>query len=218
MISYSSNEEFNRLQSEAIQRVREMQMKANSFINPKNSPKNDDSSQIKKNNTSQNISSNQRNTNSFNNDFFIKKTPDNNQQMNKQQPFEKDNKISPQNNFQQNHSKNAKHNQSNIPHQNTDTPPPSKEAPPKPNQNSRHTSNPFAQLFGSNLGGFNKYKSSNTSNQGNEMIADISKGIGKFFNDLSIDEEKLLILILIYILFKNGADIKLLIALLYLIL
>lgn len=215
MISYNSNEEFNRLQSEALQRVREMQMKANSFINPKNSPKNDENSQNKQNNTSQNVSSNQRSANNFNNDFFIKKNPDNKQQMNKQHIPEKDNKPSPQNNFQQNPSRNPR--QNNRPQANINPPP--KEAPPKPNPNMHRASNPFAQLFGSNLGGFNKYKnSSNPNNQGNEMINDISKGIGKFISDISIDEEKLLILLLIYILYKNGADIKLLIALLYLIL
>lgn len=40
---------------------------------------------------------------------------------------------------------------------------------------------------------------------------------GSIFDELGIDEEKALIGILLYILYKNGADIKLLLALGYLL-
>ena len=88
------------------------------------------------------------------------------------------------------------------------------------NANVRNNCNPFSQIFGSNLGGFNRYKNNSNPSPAQKSTAAPSTKNDAGFNFLSnipIDEEKLLILLLIYILYKNGADIKLIIALAYLI-
>ena len=111
--------------------------------------------------------------------------------------------------------------------------PQSKEPPPPPkpsvNQQSQQNqqrqchpnmSNPFAQLFGSNLGGFNRYKNCCEQKKPTpEKTPEHHENEQSHMNplDFRIDEEKAILLMLIYILYKNGADIKLIIALAYLL-
>lgn len=191
MISCNNKEEFETMQQEAIKRVREMQKKANSYIKAPDKPPE------KKIETTSN-KENQHNHST--NDFFMKNDrsnfqqhPHSNQNINKQQTVPK--KVT---------EKNEKPNEEKKPEQ--------------PTPNRQNASNPFAQLFGSNLGGFNRFKNSSGDNKKSEnTFTDISGSIGKLLKNFQIDEEKLLILILIYVLYKNGADIKLLLALGYLI-
>ncbi len=76
---------------------------------------------------------------------------------------------------------------------------------------------PFAQLFGSNLGAFNKFKTFFSK----DNAQDSSKPLQGFFDgllkDFNIDEEKIILGVLIYLLYKNGSDVKLLLALGYLL-
>lgn len=180
------------MQQEAIRRVREMQKKANSYI--KKDPERISEKKIE---TTQNK---EQPHNHSNNDFF----------MNNKRP-----------NFQQQSQNNQNfRNQQTTPKKATENneKPREDKKPEQPMQNRQNYSNPFAQLFGSNLGGFNRFKnSSNDNKKSDNIVTDISGGIGKFLKDFQIDEEKLLILLLIYVLYKNGADIKLLLALGYLI-
>lgn len=81
-------------------------------------------------------------------------------------------------------------------------------------------SNPFAQLFGSNLGGFNRYKNCcEPKKPMPEKPPEHHENEQSHMNplDFRIDEEKAILLMLIYLLYKNGADIKLIIALAYLL-
>jgi len=81
----------------------------------------------------------------------------------------------------------------------------------KDNQSSQHkessSQNPFSQLFGS--------KNNNQSAETDGIHS--SNTINNFLKDFKIDQEKLFVLLLIYLLYKNGADFKLLIALGYLL-
>ncbi len=191
MISCNNKEEFETMQQEAIKRVREMQKKANSYIKtPEKPPEN-------KIETTHN---NEHPHNHANNDFFMR----NNRSNFQQRPHNEQNI----NNQQEVHKNVAEKNEK----------PNEEKKPEQPTQNRHNASNPFAQLFGSNLGGFNRFKNSSGDNKKSENgFTDISGSIGKLLRNFQIDEEKLLILILIYVLYKNGADIKLLLALGYLI-
>ena len=72
---------------------------------------------------------------------------------------------------------------------------------PQPKSNfQRHTASPLSSFFNS-LAGFGAQKNSSKS----------------ILDELNIDEDKAIIGILIYILYKNGADIKLMLALGYLL-
>ncbi len=115
--------------------------------------------------------------------------------------------------------------------------PQSKEPQPKPSANHQNQpyqqsqqnqqrqcrpnmSNPFAQLFGSNLGGFNRYKNCcEQKKPTQEKPPEHHENGQSQMNPLGfqLDEEKAILLMLIYILYKNGADIKLIIALAYLL-
>lgn len=191
MISCNNKEEFETMQQEAIKRVREMQKKANSYIK---APEKPPEKKIEAN------SNKEHPHDHSNNDFFIRNNRSNFQQhphsnlnFNKQQEVPK-----------KDAEKNDKPSEEKKPEQST--------------HNRQNASNPFAQLFGSNLGGFNRFKNSSCDNKKSDnTFTDISGSIGKLLKNFQIDEEKLLILILIYVLYKNGADIKLLIALGYLI-
>ncbi len=86
--------------------------------------------------------------------------------------------------------------------------------------------NAFSQIFGSNLGGFEQFKNKNSNNKFSQIPPSASidslKGLtsGLFdgvFKNFNIDEEKIIIGVLIYLLYKNGGDIKLLLALGYLL-
>ncbi len=84
---------------------------------------------------------------------------------------------------------------------NTQSPPPPIPPNSKNNNQSNKTSIPSLQkILGELLGG----------NKGNKELFKIS--------NIKIDEEKALIALMIYILYKNGSDIKLLLALGYLLL
>lgn len=79
--------------------------------------------------------------------------------------------------------------------QNTQTP-----SPPPVKNTQRHAASPLSDFFNS-LAGLGGQKNSSKS----------------FLDELNIDEDKAIIGILIYILYKNGADIKLMLALGYLL-
>lgn len=97
------------------------------------------------------------------------------------------------------------------------------------NNHRTNSSNPFAQLFGSNLGGFNRAKQKSApppvqkppspppQQETPDIAEDIKGKIDGFLKDFNIDEEKIILALLIYSLYKNNADYKLLLALAYLI-
>ena len=75
--------------------------------------------------------------------------------------------------------------------------PSSPNSPPKPHPQSNHSQQPLQGLLNGLLG-----------NQSKELFT---------ISNIKIDEEKALIAMMIYILYKNGADIKLLLGLGYLL-
>lgn len=207
MTSYS-REQFETMQQEALRRVREMQRRANAYV---------DNNQEEEKKPHHNEKANH-------------KALQENKQQNQQQNHNSSNGTS-QNNSQHSHANNHQNNQSNNSNvKNSNT---SKEANNSShtqsnknshasnntsNHNRNNSSNPFAQLFGSNLGGFNRAKEYNDKkvNEDN-IVGEITGSISKAFKDFNLDEDKMLILLLIYILYKNGADVKLILALAYLI-
>ena len=201
MTSYNNKQDFETMQQEAIKRVREMQKKANSYIK-------EPEKKIEQQHSPHKEQPPIKSTPNTNNDVFMK---NNNNRNNFQ--------SRPQNSANRTYSNNAPKKNTEKPkeekkHEDAKTPPPNQNK----QYNRQYASNPFAQLFGSNLGGFNKYKNSSDEEKKNDnIITDISGSLGKLLKDFSIDEEKLLILLLIYILYKNGADLKLLLALGYLV-
>ncbi len=198
------------MQQEAIRRVKEMQKRSNSYIS---SPNNQHDKPV-----GQKPVENRREA----------PLPHNNQQNNKNAAY---NDFMVNSNKAQQRNSAPSRNNANAPKQSPDTPSrinkpalnnnKGEEKKPEHSHNNRpNVSSPFSQLFGSNLAGFNKVKKDGDSENsllGSSIVTDITGSISKLFSDFSIDEEKLLILILIYILYKNGADIKLLLALGYLI-
>ncbi len=191
MTSCNNKEEFESMQQEAIRRVREMQKRADSYIK---SPEKPPEKKIEAN------PNKEQPHNHSGNDFFMK----NNRPDFQQQPHNNQNIKN-----QQEGSKNAAEKNEK---------PKEEKKPEQTAQNRQNASNPFAQLFGSNLGGFNRFKNfSNDNKKSEHAFTDVSGSVGKLLKNFQIDEEKLLILILIYVLYKNGADIKLLLALGYLI-
>ena len=179
------------MQQEAIRRVREMQKRADSYIKAPEKPPE------KKIEATPNK---EQPHNHSNNDFFMK----NNRPDFPQQPHNNQNIKNEQAGPKIAAEKSEKPKEEKKPEQTT--------------QNRQNASNPFAQLFGSNLGGFNRFKNySNDNKKSENAFTDVSGSVGKLLKNFQIDEEKLLILILMYVLYKNGADIKLLLALGYLI-
>lgn len=136
------------------------------------------------------------------------------------------NSASPKTNSHQNNSS-AKTQTSSHPTNNATQ----NQAKQSSNNNNRRTnsSNPFAQLFGSNLGGFNRAKQKSApppvqkppspppQQETPDIAEDIKGKIDGFLKDFNIDEEKIILALLIYSLYKNNADYKLLLALAYLI-
>jgi len=130
------------------------------------------------------------------------------------------------------HVNNANHAQ--MPAQNATSNNNQNNIPPRSNQQNNRSSmaNPFAQLFGSNMGGFNRYKN-NTPEHKNppghtapveknnlpreHSNSDPLSGVNNLLKDFNFDEEKLIIIALMYLLYKNGADIKLILSLGYLL-
>lgn len=82
---------------------------------------------------------------------------------------------------------------------------------------------PLAQLFGSNLGGFNKMKNKQSDGKpglfpsNDDDDTKTKSFIANLLKEFNIDEEKLMLILLIYILYKNGSDFKLIAALGYLL-
>lgn len=194
LISYNNKDDFESMQQEAIRRVHEMQKKADSYINSSNNQYRKSYSNPESIITEQPQLNTQQNNN---------RTNINNTASNKNNSFNQQKQIKSQTQSRQT-VENKKPVQDNS---------------LKNKSNHQNGSNPYSQLFGSNLGGFNRYKNeSNNHNKSNGILpSEVTNSINKILHDVSIDEEKLLILILIYILYKNGADMKLIIALGYLI-
>ncbi len=207
MISYNQRD-FETMRQEAIKRIREMHKHSQQSVSDNgesanhNAFTNSTSTENKHNSSTENM-----NQTSFRN---------NRQNMNNQN-FR-------QNNNSQSTNKSQNANQSNQRGGNQ-----------QQFQNNRSSGgNPFAQLFGSNLGGFNKYKQNNPQanqpqkppqaqmppeppKQGDDLVSDIKDKLSGMLKDFNIDDEKIILGLLIYVLYKNKADLKLLIALAYLI-
>lgn len=182
-----NKQQIETMQQEAIKRVREMQKKAQQYV------VNEPEKPASKSSTSTNFNSSQH----VNNINCAQK---------------------PAQNATSNNNLNS--NQNNI--------------PPRNNQQNNRSSmaNPFAQLFGSNMGGFNRYKNNSHEHKNppghtapvekNNLPREHSNndplsGINNLLKDFNFDEEKLIIIALMYLLYKNGADIKLILSLGYLL-
>jgi hypothetical protein len=138
---------------------------------------------------------------------------------------EKQNTGSTGNSRAQNNSQNSRGNQNTFPNQQN------RQNSAAQAQQSRSPSmgNPFAQLFGSNMGGFNRYKQQNNQKspppshnspppkKDEDLVSDIKEKLSLMLKDFKIDDEKIILGLLIYVLYKNKADFKLLVALAYLI-
>lgn len=203
-MDYYSKKEFETMQQEAIRRVKEMHKRAQNYVkNPPESEKFSQNSSQKKNNVSHS-NNNSRNNNSYNRNFH-NSYPNRNNMQNFQHSNNNGKKQPPNRpqNFQNRNQMNGRMN---------------------PNYQHMPMGNPFAQLFGSNLGGFKKFKnmfnlapnsSSSSNDSSSKPFNNLLNGVLKDFN---IDEEKIILGILIYLLYKNGSDTKLLLALGYLLL
>jgi len=191
LISYNSKE-FETMQQEAIRRVREMQKKAQGYV----AHEEPDINLNSKGSTSTVSQHDNHSSNSSQHNSQAASQPHAATNSGANHSTQK----TP--NLHQGATEKNKSNQNNSQH-----------------NNRSNSFNPFAQLFGSNLGGFNKYKSNaqNTKEEYKNDVSQIPKSINNILKDFAIDEEKLILLLLIYILYKNGADMKLVLALGYLL-
>lgn len=208
MASYS-RKEFETMQQEAIRRVKEMQKRAQSYVSvPPQDDKTSENKSPENNSTSKSTQNRQNNFNhnktSLNNNASMNRNFNNNQRNNQSQNSHQYYQKKPAGNY--NHSQM----QGGI----------------NPNYQRMPMGNPFSQLFGSNLGAFSKFKNmfkpttspqpdSEKSNKDENPLDGLLNGVLK---DFDIDEEKIILGILIYLLYKNGSDAKLLLALGYLLL
>ena len=214
MDSYS-RKEFETMQQEAIRRVREMHKRAQSYVNvpsqddttTQKSPQNDSS----KNNNSNSHTNQSRRNNTNPNRYYPYGYPNRNMSKTQQEKQPQQKPPHPNNgNMQNNPYRPQMHNGMN------------------PNYQRMPMGNPFSQLFGSNLGAFTKFKNmfkpANSPPSNPDCDKDekdekpLNKLINGMFKDFNIDEEKIILGVLIYLLYKNGSDAKLLIALGYLLL
>ncbi len=209
-MSYNTKQGFEAMQEDAIRRVREMQKRAKNYVDiTPNMPVEDNlkDEKLHTENTKQN--STRSNSNSHNNKHY------NNAQFNSHRNNQHNSNARAENNSENTNKSNEKpqNNQSNSHQQ----------------YNNRQTfnngfSSPFSQLFGSNLGGFNKMKkpppaTSSCDNSAQKPNLESSKDlIGNLLKEFQIDDEKLMLILLIYVLYKNGSDFKLMAALGYLLL
>lgn len=238
MDSYNKKE-FQSMQEEAIARVREMQKRSQNYINSSNMPlseqeKPPEPQQQNTVNTPQNNQANNQNQSNQNrqNQMMQRQPrpsmPQNplanlfgfNQSSNNMRYYNQSRQSGANNNQNRNNQQNRNNPQNNnTPVNNAEAQTPEAvqnnkaPEPPKPNP----ALGPFAQLFGSNLGAFNKFKKllSKDSEDGKKPLQGFLDGLLKDFN---IDEEKIILGVLIYLLYKNGSDVKLLLALGYLLL
>lgn len=184
------------MQQEAIRRVKEMQKQAQSYVTI---PPQDDKPPEKPNNNPT------RNNHNRPNNFNRNRNFTNNRYRFSGQP------------------NGASRPKMNSPNNNQRQPPMNNRA--NPNFQNMSMGNPFSQLFGSNLGAFSKFKnmfkspglpsSDSKDCKDDKPLSGLLNGVLK---DFDIDEEKIILGILIYLLYKNGSDAKLLLALGYLML
>ena len=202
MANTYSQADFNSMQQDAIRRVKEMQRRSQNYVNePYNSPK-----QEHKPAPPPPINQQKQVNNNF------------------QQNSNKTNQNNNGNNFQQNNNQSKQQgNQSNQANHNQQQ---------KPNNNfQQQNNNPFAMFFGNSRpgtefnGGQNNFKQSpperhteeHNHSEGEHTKNIFSGLLDSIFPNLHLDDDKIIIVILIIILAREGADIKLLLALGYLL-
>lgn len=221
-MSYNTREGFEAMQEDAIRRVRDMQMRANRYV--KNSEEFIKAEEKTAQQPEPKTVASQNNSN-------INHTA--NQAVN-----HSDNSPNRNNNQQNTHTQNRPNNMPNSFQGNMGQRPNilqslfqgplsngfSQQKSQQQNNNSpKGLLSPLAQLFGSNLGGFNKAKSQPKSNKP-DLFPDSPDDDGKtksfienLLKEFNIDQEKLMLILLIYVLYKNGSDFKLIAALGYLL-
>ncbi len=226
------------MQQEAIRRVKEMHMRSQQYIN---SPQQSNDTQANSipvhNNNRQSAQSNNTGNQSQQNTHHNNNSPSqagnttyiNRNNINNPHSNTSGNNNNKQQENSQNHQQKQTQQQNNHGNQQTTNNQQSANNQMHRNNQQYNAGNPFSQLFGSNLGGFSKFKqmfspqppkkpAENSPDDNDKEKKPLDGLLDGIFKDFEIDNEKIMLGILIYLLYKNGSDVKLLLALGYLLL
>ena len=192
-----NKDQLNTMRQDAIRRVQEMQRRSQNFIVPEPpqsqpKPKEPEIKRENRQNNNQNTSNNFQRQNSGTN------------------PFNRNSQFS--HNAQNNTSAN---NQSSR--QNTSNNPQNRQ-PGGQNMSAGFNSNPFAALFGNQPNTAHEHSDHENHDNAEKGSKNLFSGLfEEFLPNLKLDDDKIIIILLLIVLARNGSDIKLLLALGYLL-
>ena len=192
-----NKDQLNTMRQDAIRRVQEMQRRSQNFIvpePPQSQPKpkepviKQETRQNNNQNTSNNFQRQNSGTSQFNRNNQFSHNAQNNTSANNQ-----NSRQNPSNNFQ-NRQANGQ------------------------NMNAGYNNNPFSALFGNQPNTSNEHSPHENHDNSEKENKNFFSGIfEEFLPNLKLDDDKIIIIILLIVLARNGSDIKLLLALGYLL-